>query len=166
MENSNPTNEVLGPHSPKKLPDTLNVLTILTFVGCGLSYIFSLLIYYFTSNAASTVEKMSQRGSSQEEIDMFLKSADNRNILLISGLVFTTLCLIGALRMRKFKKSGYFLYLIGEIAPIVVSAGLFGTISSGSPNSARSIIGMVTGIGIPVIFVILYSIQLKHLENN
>lgn len=166
MENSSQTSELLDPHLPKKLPDTLNVLTILTFVGCGLSYIFSLFMYYFTSNADKIIEKMSQQGSTQEQIDMFQKSAENRNILLISGLLFTTLCLIGAVQMRKFKKSGYFLYLVGEIAPIVVSFGLFGTISSGPSNSARSIIGMLMGIGIPVIFVILYSIQLKHLENK
>jgi len=95
-----------------------------------------------------------------------MKSADNRSLLLISGLVFTTLCLISAFQMRKLKKLGYYLYLIGEIAPIVVSAGLFGGLSGGSSNSAMTIFGVIIGIGIPVVFVILYSTQLKYLENK
>jgi len=166
MKNTNRTKEVIDTQRPKELPGTLNVLTILTFIGCGFSYIFGILGYIFTNNASEKIEKMSQAGASQNQIDMFMKSADNRSLLLISSLVFTTLCLISAFQMRKLKRLGYYLYLIGEIAPIVVSAGLFGGLSGSSSNAAMTIIGVIIGIGVPIVFVILYSTQLKYLENK
>ena len=166
METNYQTNDVLDPHIPKKLPDSLNVLTILTFIGCGLSYIIAIFTFFVTSNISEKVDKMTQAGTSQETIDMFVKSAENRNVLLISGLLFTTLCLIGALQMRKFKRTGYYLYVIGELAPLVVSFGLLGSLSQGPSGSLKSILGMVFGIGIPVLWVILYSVQLKHLDNK
>jgi hypothetical protein len=162
MENSYQTNEVLDQHRPKELPGTLNTLTILTFIGCGFSYIFALLIYVFTNNASDKIEKMSEAGASQKQIDEFLKAADNRGLLLITGIIFTTLCLIGAIQMRKLKKTGYYLYLLGELAPFIVSAGLIGlTVDT---SSIRAIIGLIIGTAIPVVFVILYSTQLKHLS--
>ena len=162
MENSYQTNDVLDPHRPKELPGALNTLTILTFVGCGLGYILSLLTYVFTNNASDKVDKMSQAGASQQQIDEFMKAAEHRGMLLITGLIFTTLCLIGAIQMRKLKKTGYYLYLIGELAPFVVSAGLIGlTVDT---SNVKAIIGMVVGIAIPIVFVILYSLQLKRLS--
>lgn len=163
MENSYQTNDVLDQHRPKELPGMLNTLTILTFIGCGLGYIGSVLGYVFTNNASDKVDKMVQAGTSQAQIDTFLKTAENRNLLLISGLIFTTLCLIGALQMRKWKKSGYYLYVIGEIAPLVLSFGLLGTLSGGGSGPFAAI-GMVIGLAIPIVFVILYSTQLKHLS--
>ena len=90
-------------------------------------------------------------------IDMVQKSYENRYLLLISGLIFTILCLIGALQMRKRKKTGYYYYLVGELAPIVLMAGLFGASFFGA-------IALLFAALISVIFVILYSTQLKHLS--
>lgn len=162
METSSQSN-ILDPHRPEPLPGMLNVLTILTFIGCGLAYILSLLGYFLTGNASESVQKMSEAGASQDQIDLFLKSAEHRELILITSLVFTTLCLVGAIQMRKRKKSGYFLYVIGEIAPIVLQFGLFGTMSSGGAGPFAAI-GTVIGLAVPIVFVILYSTQLKYLK--
>jgi len=168
MENSYQTNEVLDPHRPKQLPGMLNVLTILTFIGCGLGYIST--CWGFISNndldkhlqkLNEAKEKMGDNGFGakmiESSIDIAQKSHDNRYLLLITGLIFTTLCLIGAIQMRKLKKSGYYSYLIGELAPIVLMAGLFGSSFVGA-------ISLLFAALISVIFIILYSTQLKHLK--
>jgi len=167
MEGSYQTNDVLTEHRPKELPGMLNVLTILTFIGCGLSYLVSL--YGFISGndpdkqiaqIREAQEKMGDGlGSKMLEgsVDMIQKSYDNRYLLLITGLLFATLCLVGA--MRKLRKSGYYFYLIGELAPIVLAVGLFG-------SSFFSAMGILFSALIAVIFVILYSTQLKYLQNK
>ena len=168
MEASNQTNDVLDQHRPKVLPGMLNVLTILTFIGCGLAYISSVWGYVQNNDPDKQLQKLNEArekvGDSgfgakmiESSIDMVQKSYENRYLLLISSLVFTTFCLIGALQMRKFKKSGYYYYLVGELAPIVLMAGLFGSSFFGA-------ISLLFAAVISVVFVILYSTQLKHLN--
>lgn len=150
-----------------KLSQTLNVLTILTFIGCGLSYI-SLLYTAFTSGKydeqlAKAEEMRDKAGdgsfaakAAEGSIEMLKRTHDNRYILLASGLIFTTVCLIGALQMRKLKKSGYPLYVIGELAPLVISAVILGFSLFGGITLAFSAI-------VAIVFVILYTSQRKHL---
>lgn len=167
MENTYQTNDVLEQHRPKELPGMLNVLTILTFIGCGIAYVGGLYSYFTNNDPDKQIaklnearEKMGDNGFGakmiESSIDMVQKSYDNRFLLLISGLVFATFCLIGAIQMRKLKKSGYFFYLIGELAPFVVMAGLFGASFFGA-------IFLLISAFFAILFVILYSTQLKHL---
>jgi hypothetical protein len=67
------------------------------------------------------------------------------------------LCVFGAIQMRQLKKQGYFLYLIGELLPLVAVFLFMG-------------IGALKGFGaitlvIPLVFIILYTMQRKHLIN-
>lgn len=167
MENSYQTNDVLAQQRPKELPGMLNVLTILTLIGCGLGFISSCYSYFTNNDPDAQIQKLNEAkekvGDSgfgakmiDSSIDMVQKSYENRYLLLISGLIFTILCLIGALQMRKRKKTGYYYYLVGELAPIVLMAGLFGASFFGA-------IALLFAALISVIFVILYSTQLKHL---
>lgn len=169
MENSYQANEVFQ-QRPKELPGMLNVLTILTFIGSALSYISSGYSYFTNNDPDKQIEKLNEAKEKMSDsgfgakmiessIDMVQKSYDNRYLLLISGLVFTTFCLIGAMQMRKLKKTGYYYYLIGELAPIVLMAGLFG-------SSFMGTFALLFAALIAVIFVILYSTQLKYLVNK
>jgi hypothetical protein len=92
----------------------------------------------------------------QGSIEMLEKTHEYRYILLLSGILFTTLCLVGALQMRKLKKSGYPLYVIGEITPVILTAALLGFSLVGGITMA------VSGI-VAIVFVILYSTQRKYL---
>ena len=92
-------------------------------------------------------------------IEMVQKAYDYRYILLISALLFTTLCLIGAMQMRKLKKSGYLLYFIGEIAPVILSLVLIGF------GSFMAKIMTILSIIVALVFVILYTTQRKYLVN-
>jgi len=167
MENSYQTNDVLTEHRPKELPGMLNVLTILTFIGCGISYIFSIW-GYVSSTAEKLAEAQEKRaqlsdnsGFAAKLLDDSINAArvsyDYKTLLLITNLIFITLCLIGALQMRKLKRSGYFIYLIGELAPVFLLAGLLS-----SPTN----ISLMFSLFFAVLFVILYSTQLKYLQNK
>jgi len=153
-------------HPPKR-SETLNVLTILTIIGCCISYLGAFWGFYTTSPAQyekrhNDLEQAVEKAGgalgkfSEESLRMFEKSRDYRMILLLSAIVFTTFCLIGALQMRKLKKSGYPIYVIGELAPFVVSAVLIGFSFAGG-------IALIFSMVFAILFVILYSVQRKNL---
>ncbi len=147
----------------------LNVLTILTFIGCGLAYISTIISFFSAANyekQMADMEDMQDKLGDSElasrmmegSVEMLQKTYDYRYIILLSGLLFTTLCLVGALQMRKLKKSGYTLYVIGELAPIIVTAALIGFSLTGG------IMILLSSI-FAVLFVILYTTQRKYLVN-
>ena len=78
--------------------------------------------------------------------------------LMITGVIGGVLCIVGAMMMRKYKKDGYWIYLGGEFLPLIASFVIMGTAQY---NSAFSII---IGVGIPLLFALLYANQLKHLK--
>lgn len=77
--------------------------------------------------------------------------------MMIVGLVCIILCLVGALWMRKLKKDGYWIYVAGELAPILAGLFIMGT------AQYTSIWSVLFGVGIPATFVVLYTLQRKHL---
>lgn len=152
----------------RQLPGMLNVLTILTFIGCGLAYITSIYGFFTAGKNMEELEEAVDKAGDNEmlrkiaegSIELANKSADNKYILLVSGLLFTTLCLIGALQMRKLKKSGYLLYVIGELTPVIISAVIFGF------GNLMGNISLIGGAFFAVLFVILYTTQRKYLVND
>jgi hypothetical protein len=86
---------------------------------------------------------------------MSRKAMENRMPLLIVGLLGSALCLYGALEMRKLKKQGYLLWLIGEIIPLIGTMLFLGAASL----SGFGLIGIV----FPIIFIILYTVYRKEL---
>jgi hypothetical protein len=169
MESTYQSTDLFDQQQPKGLPGMLNVLTILTFIGCGIAYISSIISFFSASNYEKNMAEMEElqdnmgdnelaNSMMQGSVDMMQKSYDYRYIILLSGLLFTTLCLIGALQMRKLKKSGYTLYVIGEIAPIVIMGALIGFSLVGGLTILMSLV-------FAVVFVILYTTQRKYLVN-
>jgi hypothetical protein len=80
---------------------------------------------------------------------------EHKNLLLGVNLLCLVLCLIGAIQMRKLKKSGFFIYLIGELAPVFVLGGLLTSLTN---------INFMFSVFFAFLFVILYATQLKHLD--
>lgn len=163
METRN-QNTHLFEDQPKPLSGTLNVLTILTFIGCGLAYLSTLYNLYkagsYETDRAKIESQLDQVGEEgfagkllKSSLDMMDKSYEYKYILFIAGLLFTTFCLIGAIKMRKQKKSGLPLYIIGELAPIVLTGILIGFSS----------IFMIFGAVIALVFVFIYVGQRKNL---
>jgi hypothetical protein len=150
-----------------RLPGTLNTLTILTYIGCGIGLILSLITFIKAQafyddllakqgnldNASDFERKM----ASPERIEMARKMLENKMPLLLLSLVGYALCLYGANQMRQRKKMGFSLYVIGEIVPVVALFIFIGT-------GAMMGVTLVTSLIFPAVFIILYATQLKHLS--
>ena len=147
-----------------KLPTGLNVLTILTFVGCAWELYSTVNNFIGGKKALEEMEKdqeklaeapaWARKLAGPEVQEMMLQSFNNKVPIFIIGLIAVTLCFYGALQMRKLKKEGYFLWLVGEILPFIGSVifvpALFNTL-------------FIYFSIFPLLFIILYTVQRKHL---
>lgn len=161
------TNDILSQdYEPAKLPTSLNVLTILTFIGCGLLGLYLLLIPVIIKWLSGFMDKALNSGQelSQKQLADIEKGKASLELLkanmipiMIIGLAGIVLCLLGAIWMRKFKKDGFWLYVAGELAPLIAGFAIMGT------AQFSGVMSYVFGIGLPVLFVILYAMQRKYL---
>jgi hypothetical protein len=151
----------------KKIPETLNVLTILTFIGCGLGFLSSLWSFFSAQKsydamlqAQGNLENapdFAKKLAGPEMLEMLRKTLENRIPILLLGVVGYALCLYGAIQMRARKKQGFGIYVIGELLPVAGALIFIG-------------FGILTGFTlafaflIPALFIILYATQLKHLS--
>ncbi|RZJ99314.1 MAG: hypothetical protein EOO43_26895 [Flavobacterium sp.] len=152
----------------KGLPGMLNVLTILTFIGCGIAYLSAVYSFITSSNYEKQLAEMQELQDNmgdqggmgaqmmQGSIEMLEKTHEYRYIILISTILFTTLCLIGAMQMRKLKKQGYIFYLVGQLLPFVTTLLFLGTFMFAG-------VGFAVSTGITILFILLYTVNRKHL---
>ncbi len=167
MNDTNSTSDVLEFAQGQKpaLPSGLNVLTILTFIGSGLGFIGALWTYFNAEksykNVVDAQSKMTEAPAwaknlmGPDMLELSRKSMENKLPIMLLTIVGVALCLYGALEMRKLKKQGFILWLVGEVLPVVggilfIGAGMF---------KGFALIGIV----FPIIFIILYLMQKKHL---
>jgi uncharacterized membrane protein len=149
-----------------KIPGGLNVLTILTFIGCAIFGLLTLLTPVinkffkgFMDKAVNSGQELSAKQLAEIEKGRVAMELASQNMipLMAIGLVGIILCFVGALWMRKFKKDGYWMYVAGELAPLLGNFLIMGT------AQYTSIWSVLIGVGIPLIFVILYTMQRKYL---
>jgi hypothetical protein len=153
----------------KKLPSTLNVLTILTFIGCGFEFVADIVYYFISKYLFDTADKYLNQGNpdnlpssvgksyNAESFEVLKKSYEARLPILFINLFAITLCLIGAIKMRKQKADGYWMYLLGEVLPYFSAVFFIGFGLYAKPISWF-------GFLIPVTFILLYTSQRKHLS--
>ena len=146
----------------------LNVLTILTFIGSGISIIFSLASPAILKFSKSFMDKAATSG--QELTSKQLEDMDKgrqaielaqANMIpsIIVGVLGAILCIVAAVMMRKLKKDGYWIYIAGELLPLITTFILMGT------KQFTGITSIIFAVGIPVLFIILYTLQKKNLVN-
>src|ERR1700750_173506 len=105
---THPTVVLNWKEEPKKMPDMLNVLTILTFVGCGL---FGLLAIYNFFNVEKSYQRMLEMQSKLDQMPAYMrkfmgpemvevtrKSMENKVPILVLTIVSFGLCIYGALQ--------------------------------------------------------------------
>jgi hypothetical protein len=152
---------------PKKLPSLLNVLTILTFIGNGLGFFTS---FYSFFSASSNYDKMVQAQDQMDQLPGFVKNMmgpdpvgtarrtlENRVPIMLLSIVGCLLCFYGAWHMRKLKKTGFTIYIVGDVVPFISMCLFIGV-------SALTGFAGIFGLIITVVFVILYATQLKYLK--
>jgi len=145
------------PPPAKKMPDMINVLTILTFIWSAYELFSSFLGYSMICNKdlAGDQERLSNSPFAKFFENMaasLARQCEMRLPILIIHIITIALCFVGALQMRKMKKTGFYLYLVGEL---------------GMPLALMLIVGgwmAAAGLFFPIIFVILYATQLKHMK--
>jgi hypothetical protein len=162
MENE----DILDPSLDRKIPDRLNVLTILTLIACSFGLLVS--IWGF-SHAKRSYDDMLNMQSQIEDAPAFVQKLAgpdaveiarrtyvNRVPILLVTLAGLACCTIGAIQMRKLKKMGFSMYVVGELLPVVSAIALTG---------AASLSGWSFSIGVVIsaVFIILYATQRKYL---
>jgi len=149
-----------------KISQTLNVLTILTFIGSALTLLMSVLNYF---NAQKSYDQMIEAQSKMEQAPAFVQkmmgpemleltrlSLENKLPLMVFNLIGVALCIFGAIEMRRLKKQGFALWIAGEFLPLVISYIILGKLVF---NGFAAI-----GLVFPFVFVALYAFQLKNLR--
>ncbi len=154
----------------KQRPIFLTVLGILSFIGIGIqiiSALFSILSGSVVSGVAGGGKSFSEDLNSfegmdsatlkvNEAFDYVIKMAENATVLGIISIISALVCLLGVIWMWNLKKKGFLVYVIGELAPPIASIILVGFYFSGF-LAAMSFVG-------PIIMIILYAINLKHMS--
>ncbi|MFC4261990.1 hypothetical protein ACFOWM_03805 [Ferruginibacter yonginensis] len=152
-------------YQTETLPKGLNVLTILTFIGCAFGALFSLGTPWLMKLSKGFVDKAMENSSSlpPEKLAELEKSRAGMEIMmanltpvLIIGIVGIVLCFVGAMMMRKLKKDGFFIYCAGQIVPVVGNFVLLGL------SQFTSIWSYFFAL-IPFVFIALYAAQRKYL---
>ncbi len=151
-----------------KLPSGLNVLTILTFIGCAIFGLLTLLspvinkfLLKMMDEATSSGRELSTKQLAEMEKGRAAIELAGQNMipLMAIGMIGIILCFVGALWMRKLKKDGYWMYVAGELAPVIAGFFLLGT------AQYTGVFSIVIAVGLPLLFVILYTMQRKYLVN-
>lgn len=170
-----------GAAAAPKRPSFLTVLCILSFIGCALGLATGVWGYFSNKTAAASGlgdqvnerldsamddamtngEMTDQERQMAESITNALGGGinfDNAATASLVGGLMCIVCFIGVFMMWNLKKTGFFIYLIGQVvsiaAPFIWSSGL------GIFGSMFSMIGAI----FPIIFVILYALNLKHMR--
>ena len=153
-----------------KLPTGLNVLTILTFIGCAIQLLGSLWSFFTAKKSYDGIDKVieqmnsgnmpgwvkSMTGHPDTMRELMTKAYENRIPIVVLSVVAVALCFYGALQMRQLKKQGFLLYTIGELLPFLTQLLFIGAF-------AFSGMTMYFFIAITVLFILLYTMQRKHL---
>lgn len=141
---------------------------MLTFIGCGLAFIGAIWGFATADSGYEKMQEAINNGSvdklpgfvkgmyTPDRMEMMKKMADNKLPIFIINLICTGLCLFGAIQMRRLKADGYWMWLIGEILPYFSLAFFVGVASVTGPFN-------YVGYVIVAAFVILYTLQRKHL---
>jgi len=155
----------------KTLPSGINVLTILTFIGGGIGILSGIYSYLKSEENLTKMQEMMSKPEfskmpdfakkfySPEAMDLLQKMVENKLPVLVITLVGSILCVYGAIEMRKLKISGLYTYIIGAVVPYIGMLIFIGTaMYSGGITS-------FIGIGISLLFIVLFWLQKKYLIN-
>ena len=151
---------------------SIKTLTVLTFIGSSLGISIGVWTYM---KSALNLEKMQdlmnstdfdklpdyvKKMYSQDTIDFMIKMDANKLPIFILNFIGCSLCIYGAIEMRKLKMSGFYTYLMGSLLPLV------GMILFMGKSYLKGGYNVYIGLGITALFIILYGFQTKYLDND
>jgi len=129
----------------RKRTDFLTVLCILTWVGSGLAILY----YSFQWLFLGVVQRT------------FGISTGWGTLLSLTNIIAPLICIAGSVLMWNLKKSGFFIYLVGQLLPVLLSFFIALVIyETKGPSLVFAILANV----IPIGFIVLYSLQVKDMR--
>ncbi len=166
MENLNTTAAERNEQENQR-PVFLTVLCILSYVGNGVTIVGSLMTLVMSGPLKMIWQKALEQPEMYEEtpvpfVQMFEQFSQLFEYLpLLSWVILAAaiINLFGVYQMWNLRKSGFYIYSVSELAPYLLSLVLY-TVVLGAFGFAASLFNMV----IPVAFVILYGLNLKHMK--
>ncbi len=164
--------------TPNERPQALKTVCIISFIGCGLIFLMSLLsIPNITKSDEAKAKEIEQvRGFSEEMGDqleaqyMDPSYKSKMTAKLIVDLAFLALTFVGVWMMWKLKKTGFYIYVASEVL-YYFSGYLSGqgdpskmmeTMPAFMKNIAFGVFALV--IILDLLFIFLYWRQLKHMR--
>lgn len=156
---------------PNTAPEygSLKTLTVLTYIGSALAFIGSIYQFFNAEKGVENMEKamanpdtpeFAKKMMTPEALEAARIGAANKLPILILGLIGVVLCIMGAMQMRKLKMQGYYLWLIGEVVPIIGSLLFLGSSAFAGGFMAYIVYGII------LLFIVLYTMQRKYLINK
>lgn len=153
---------------PRLRPKFLTVLCILTFIGSGFGLLSGVRDYVQADARAVEIVKAKQQMSkdmnNQENIGTkFVKgmeafTPENIRKSSLGAIAASILCLVGAFMMWKLRRTGYYIYIVGVLAGIIVPIALFGT------GNMLANLGVAISGFFGLLFIVLYGLNLKSLR--
>jgi len=147
--------------APQQMPQAINVLSILSFIGSAFQMISAIVSYFILPFSVQSVNETRAMEKTREmkpfsgflkwSTESTLRQYEYRVPVLIVTIVAALICVWGVWQMRKLKKTGFTIYTIGELAlPLFIAVVI---------DIWSSLFGFV----IAVVFILLYYFQRKHL---
>lgn len=161
MENILYTENQPAEAAPKR-PQFLTVLCILTYIGSALAFISGIYTFFTVEASAAMFENMNMEGADPTGMmgaahEAMRLAVANKIPNLLVATICSLLCVIGAMQMWKLKKTGYYIYIAGEIIPPIAAFVLGGGGMLGS-------MGAAVGLIIAIVWIVLYGLNLKHMK--
>lgn len=143
-----------------KRPQFITVLCILSFIGNIFYFIWSLWAYFSIKASENFIHSMTSSKDDAHGVisgmqESMLKASENAIPNLIIGLLCSAICFYGAIQMWKLKKTGFFIYSVGEIIPAIAAFFLGG---DGLIGGAGAVVGLL----LVMVWIVLYAINFKH----
>lgn len=161
-----------------KRPQLLTVICVLTFIMCGLTFLGGIWNIFQSSpeKMAESIEQM--RAVSPEMADQMeqqlieMQESTYAQVAPYINFIYILLSFLGAFMMWKLKKKGFYIYLVGELLPYVglifsgkQAMAMMGSAGGGMAQAAGIAI-MVFMVIFDAAFIIMYAVNLKHMNEN
>jgi hypothetical protein len=161
-----PLDNVHGIANVKEIgrPTFLSVLCILAFIGNGLGILQGLFIWMMSGFYARLFTGLSNSlNTGKSEMRIVEKVLNGLSWWAISIVIGSLICLAGAIIMWRLKKSGYLLYILGQILPLLGVLFFFlGAIPG--PSSGGSMIFVLFSSILPIAFIVMFGLNQKYLK--
>lgn len=142
-----------------KRPVFLTVLCILTFVGSGFGIIAALMGMLAFGTLENSTAELNDLGGPVD----FGNAYRWMKVSYLLSLLGSLLCLVGALFMWRLKKLGYFIYVPGQILPLIGSFLTVNSMFGGGILAGLGVITVVVSAVFPLAFIIMYGLNLKYM---